>query len=80
MELTKREKHLRARLGEVLQAARLRAGLTTIRAASRASGVSHPLISQIEAGLRGPSLLIIGRLAKPYRVPVLTLLRRAGYR
>lgn len=80
MKLTEREQTLRTRLGVVLHAARLKAGLTGIRQAARESGVSHPLISQIEAGKRGPSLPIIGRLAKAYRVPVLALLRRAGYR
>lgn len=56
-----------------LRIIRERSGLTLSQLA-RASGVSQPHLSNVEAGRRRPSPGLLGRLAHELRVPVVALL------
>lgn len=56
-----------------LRVIRERSGLTLSQLA-RASGVSQPHLSNVEAGRRRPSPGLLGRLAHELRVPVVALL------
>jgi transcriptional regulator with XRE-family HTH domain len=57
-----RARFLKQRFGEELRVARVSAGLSQSQLARRA-GVSQPLVSAVERGVRGPSIEVASRLA-----------------
>jgi transcriptional regulator with XRE-family HTH domain len=66
-------------IGEYLRGLRHAAALT-LRAVEDKTGVSNPLLSQIESGkVRQPSPSTLFRLANLYGVPYDDLMERAGY-
>lgn len=63
---------------EYLRKIRKEKGLS-VRGLSKLSGVSHPYLSQLEAGKYNPKRDIISKLAKGLGVPEYSLMRKAGY-
>jgi len=56
-------KHVRQSVGEAIQAARLRAGLTQVELAAKAR-ISQTHLSRLESGRKAPSLGSLRRLAR----------------
>jgi transcriptional regulator with XRE-family HTH domain len=70
----KRRRALTRRFGEVLQEARVEAGLSQEKLAFR-SGVHPTYVSQIERGLKSPSLEVMGAIAGALRRPLYELIK-----
>jgi len=64
-------------LGDHLREQRLAAQLS-LRQLAEQAGVSNPYLSQIERGLRRPSVEVLQQLAKALRISAETLYVRAG--
>jgi transcriptional regulator with XRE-family HTH domain len=72
----RRRKALTQAFGRVIREARLRAGMSQERLAFRAS--VHPTyVSQLERGLKSPSLEVVASLAKALNQKPHTLIRAA---
>lgn len=75
----RRRKVLSRAFGEVIRGARVKAGLSQERLAFR-GGVHPTYVSQLERGLKSPSLEVVASLAKALRVKPHVLVQAAEER